>query len=106
MAKLVERIDALEVEVAAQRLIMRSMIAHILLHDRKNIPGFIGQFEDAIERMSREHLPMADLDPDLHERAYALASSRADDLIRDLKRLLFPRRTSARAADFGHLPLA
>ena len=106
MPKLVERIDALEVEVAAQRLIMRSMIAHILLQDRKNIAGFVGRFEDAIERMSRDHLPMADLDPELHERAYVLASSRADDLIRDLKRLLFPRRTRDRATDFGHLPLA
>ncbi len=68
MPELGERIEGPGGSRAAQRLITRSLIAHILLRDRKSIDGFIGRFEDAIERMSRDHLPMADLDPALHAR--------------------------------------
>ena len=45
-------------------------------------------FEEAAAKMSPDEVPVADLDPELHKRAAALAQERARQFVRDIGKLV------------------
>jgi hypothetical protein len=87
-----ETISELQVEVAALRLIVRSMLAHMLISADRPIPVMLRSFEEAAAKMSPDEVCVPDLDPELHRKAYALANKRAQALLRDVGALIVPRR--------------
>jgi hypothetical protein len=82
----------LAIEVAALRLIVRSVVAQMLVLSPAPMSETLKAFEDAARKMSPDEIPIADLDPELHRRAAALARKRAGDFVRDIGKLVARRR--------------
>jgi len=79
-----EMVERLLVEVTAQRLVMRSLLAYIAMTSRQPLSQLIADFREAAEKTSPDIVPLADVDRDIHERASALAKKRAAQFIEDL----------------------
>ena len=90
-----EQEHELAIEVAALRLIVRSVVAQMMVLSPAPISETLKAFEDAARKMSPDEIPIADLDPELHRRAAALARKRAGDFVRDIGRLVARRREEA-----------
>ena len=84
MADHFRRLDELAVEVAALRLIVRSVVAQMLMLSPARMTDTLRAFEEAAAKMSPDEVPVADLDPELHKRAAALAQERARQFVRDI----------------------
>jgi hypothetical protein len=89
-------IEDLRIELAAQRLIVRSIIAHLLANSDKPMPLALRDLEEATVKMAPDVAPLADLDPVLHAKGYELARRRATALLSDLGPLVAPPRRPIR----------
>ena len=92
-----EMIERLLVEVTAQRLVMRSLLAYIALSSKQPLSKLLADFEEAAAKTSPDVVPLADVDRDIHQKASALAKQRAAQFVRDLGPLTMqasPRRTA------------
>jgi sarcosine oxidase gamma subunit len=92
MADHFRRLDELAVEVAALRLIVRSVVAQMLMLSPARMTDTLRAFEEAAAKMSPDEVPVADLDPELHKRAAALAQERARQFVRDIGKLVARKR--------------
>jgi len=89
-----EAIEELRVELAAQRLITRSIIAHLMIASDEPIAAALEAFEEAIMKMSPDQVAVADLDPAVHSKAFELAGRRAREMQGDIGALVRrPRKT-------------
>jgi len=86
------RLDELAVEVAALRLIMRSVVAQMLMLSSAPMTETMKAFEDAVAKMSPDEVPVADLDPNLHKHAAQLAQQRARQFVHDIGKLVARKR--------------
>lgn len=82
----------LAVEVAALRLIVRSIVAEMMILSPTPISETLKAFEEATAKMSPDEIPIADLDPELHRRAAELAQKRAGEFVRDIGKMVARRR--------------
>ena len=85
-----KQIERLFVEMTAQRLILRGIVAHLLLANDEPISATLKAFAEAVEKMSPEIVPIPDLDPALHRKAAFLARTRAQKLLENIGTLLRP----------------
>ena len=92
-----EQEHELAIEVAALRLIVRSVVAQMMILSPTPISETLKAFEEATAKMSPDEIPIADLDPELHRRAAELARKRAGEFVRDIGKLV-ARRRGKRAA--------
>ena len=79
-----ETVEKLLVEVTSQRLIIRSLLAYLALTSKQPLSMMIADFQDAAARTSPDVVPLADIHRDIHEKASALAKTRAEQFLRDL----------------------
>jgi len=87
-----EEIERLLVEVTAQRLIMRSLLAYIALSSKQPLAQLLADLQEAAAKTSPDVVPLADVDRDIHEKASALAKRRAEQFVRDLGPLTMEAR--------------
>lgn len=85
----------LRVEIAAQRLVTRSLIAFLILQHKAPLGEMVGALAEATDRMTS---PIADLDPQIQREACVLVERRMDGMISDLGPLLFPDLVKSRSA--------
>jgi hypothetical protein len=79
-----EMIERLYVEVTAQRLIIRSLLAYIAVTSSRPLSQLITDLQDAAEKTSPDIVPLPDVERGIHEKASALAKERAAQFINDL----------------------
>lgn len=82
-----ETVENLIIEVTAQRLVIRSLLAYIALTTKQPLAEMIADFQAAAEKTSPDVVPLPDVERELHEKASALAKLRAEQFIQDLGRL-------------------
>lgn len=82
-----ETVENLIIEVTAQRLVMRSLLAYIALTTKQSLAEMIADFQIAAEKTSPDIVPLPDVERGVHEKASALAKARAEQFIQDLGRL-------------------
>ncbi|HKS62867.1 MAG TPA: hypothetical protein VJT13_14285 [Xanthobacteraceae bacterium] len=82
--------EDLAIEVAALRLIVRSIVAQMLLLSSAPLTKTLKAFEEAVAKMSPDEVPIADLDPEVHRQAAELAKKRAQQFVRDIGRMIGP----------------
>ena len=87
-----ETVEKLVIETTAQRLVIRSLLAYIALTTDQPLTQMIADFQVAAERTSPDVVPLADVDREIHEKASALAKSRAEQFLQDLGRLTLKPR--------------
>lgn len=87
-----EAIEQILVELAAQRLIMRSLLAYVAITSKEPLAELMRHLREAAEKTSPAVVALPDLDPKLHEKASALAHERAAQFVRDLGPLTSARR--------------
>lgn len=92
MADHIRRLHELAVEVAALRLMLRSVVAQMLILSPAPIIDTLKAFEEAAAKMSPDEVPVADLDPELHRKAAELAQERARQFVRDIGKLVARKR--------------
>ena len=102
MADHFRRLDELAVEVAALRLIVRSVVAQMLMLSPARMSDTLRAFEEAATKMSPDEVPVADLDPEVHKRAAALAQERARQFVRDIGKLVARKRDGSETSAPRH----
>jgi len=94
-----EMIERLLIEVTAQRLVIRSLLAYIAISSNQPLSRLLADFREAAEKTSPDVVPLADVEREIHEKASALAQERAAQFIKDLGPLtLKPKRVASPAA--------
>lgn len=96
MASLEAQLDELRLEIVAQRLIMRSLVAAMVLRGDPPLREIAAAFERAEIGMSPDLVPIDDLDPVLHQRAAVLATKRSQQLLAQLGSLVLAPDRRAR----------
>ena len=79
-----DMMEQLFVEITAQRLIMRSLLAYIAISSRLPLTQLLADLDEAAKKTSPDVVPLPDLDRDIHEKASILARERAAQFLRDL----------------------
>ena len=98
-ARQAELIEHLLVEVTMQRLVTRAIIGHMLANSRKPIAQIVADLEEAVEKTSPDVVPLPDVDPQLQEKASALARARMAALLDNIGALVArPRSRMKRSA--------
>ena len=97
-----EAIDKLRIELLAQRLITRSIIAHLFSESRVPIKEALQSFEDAMLRMSPDVAPLLDEPVEVQREAADLARKRGLEILNHIGPLIAPPRNASRASDGSH----
>jgi hypothetical protein len=93
-----EMIERLLVEVTAQRLVIRSLLAYLAVTSGRPLSQLLADLQEAADKTSPDVAPLPDVERHIHEKASALAQERATQFVRDLGPLtLGPKRNSNRA---------
>lgn len=77
--------DKLIVETAANRLVLRAILSHLIFSDPKRAEETVHSLLGSVHEMADGSIKVHDMDPDLHAKAIALVTKRATAFLKDLK---------------------
>jgi hypothetical protein len=77
------KFDQMVIETAANRLLMRAVVAHLIAADSTKADQTIQSLASAINAMASNSIQLGDMAPDVHTRAVALVWKRAKTFLRD-----------------------
>jgi hypothetical protein len=74
-------IEQLIIEVTAQRLITRAIIAHMMAHAEKSMAQVMEDLEEAVRKTAPDLLPLPGVEPELQAKASAVIKARAAAMV-------------------------
>jgi hypothetical protein len=75
--------DQMVIETAANRLLLRAIIAHLIMADSERAERTIRSLQSTMDAMSSGAIKVRDMDPEVHRIAVDLVKRRAQAFLKD-----------------------